>query len=248
MLLKYTTIDRIFQFVSKIKPNGFNENDIIGWIGEALDFMSTPKQFEEAVCYVEVSNYQAIIPTWTHNIIQIVRDNNYVYVAPNTLCNTTSTTTATVDEDGLAIPLLPCQFFPDGEGNPVVVNQLGQPITDYELAYYRPYFDLQYDYLNWASNFVGGRFSPVRLATNHYFNSLVCPEQAEIYTSCTDEYSIIKGEILRFSFESGGVLIAYLRQITNDGYPMIPDEVSCITAIQHYIRMKFETEEFYAHR
>lgn len=251
MLLKFTTIDRIFQFVSKLKPNGFNEYDIIDWTAEALEHMQTPKQFEEAICYAEVSNYQINIPQWTHNIIQIVRDTEFVASSNNCICPINILTDSTTEDEESETTPLPCQNFPVGTNNPVVVNQLGQPITDFELAYYRPYFDLQYDYLSWTSSYLyNGRFTPVRLSTNHFFNSIVCSstQDTDLYLSCTDEYTIIKGQILRFSFETGAVVISYLRQITDNGLPMIPDEVSCITAIQKYILMKFAEQDFYNHR
>ena len=249
MILKYTNINRIYAMANRIKPNGFVEADIINWVGEALDFMETPKQLVESVCYTEVSNHQVTIPNWTQNIIQIVRDNNFTVGTSTGLCASNVITDSEVSTDEEGLPLPACQFFPEGEGNPVVVNQLGEPITDYELAYYRPFFDLEYDYLSWAgSSLYRSRFSPVRLTNNSFFNSIVCPEQSEIYCSCEDEYSIIEGEILRFSFETGGVIISYLKQKTENGIPMIPDDISCIKAIENYIRLQYETDEFYSGR
>ena len=255
MVLQFTTIDRIFEIVNRMKPDGFNEYDILDWTSQAIDHMKVPKVTEEAVCYVEVHNYVAPVPKWTHNIIQIAKDTKGVPAETSGgICPITiiSDNPESVPEDNID-PLLPCEFFPEGENHPVVINQLGQPITNYELAHYRPYFDLQYDYLSWMNSVVyAQRFIPIRLATNSFFNTIVCkPVDETPYLSCDNEYTIKgNGKILSFSFETGCIVIAYNRHRIDEvtGFPLIPDEVSFITAIEKFIRFKYAEKDFYDYR
>lgn len=60
---------------------------------------------------------------------------------------------------------------------PVVTDCQGNLIGDYEVSYYRPYFDLKWEYELWSKM---PRFQhdyrPVRLVNSTLFGSLVCKE------------------------------------------------------------------------
>lgn len=127
------------------------------------------------------------------------------------------------------------------------------PLVDYDLAYYRPYFDLQYEYYGWCNSSCRKRdYVPVRLSNHSFFNSIVCDESKNscLYTHCTDEYNIVGGNVLRFSFKNGFIALAYTRQMLSPetGYPMIPDHYSYVTAITKYVTMKLSERDFYAGR
>lgn len=255
MLFQYTTVDRIFYEVNKIKPDGFNEIDVIDWIGESLDFIGVTRLYEEAVCYAEVENHQTLVPTYTQNIIQILKDTRYVQLSKIDICDAlparveneeSEGTEEGTDEIDCCNPSIPsCYYLPQGDNYPVIVNQLGEPLTEYELAFYRPYTDKKFDNIVTLD-----RFQPIRLASNHFYNSIVCENKATPYESCTDEYTIIDGKILRFSFESGGVLISFLKHKIDEktGYPLIPDNTLIIRAIIAYIRYKFAEDDYYNYR
>ena len=54
---------------------------------------------------------------------------------------------------------------------------------------------------------------------------------------------------MRFSFKTGFVAIAYTRQMLDEnGYPMIPDHYSYVTAVTKYITMKMMEREWYSGR
>lgn len=79
--------------------------------------------------------------------------------------------------------------------------------------------------------------------------NLVCHDDHE--KNCgPHEYSVVQGKFLRFSFREGIVALAYTRQMVDPetGYPMIPDEISAITAITKYITMKLMERDYYAGR
>ena len=159
---------------------------------------------------------------YLHGIIQIARNNNYV--SPTEVATEEETTT----DDSVDIP--------------VVIDETGMPVNAYELAYYRPFPDFDGEYFNIGTlTLKKYQYSPVRLANHHFFGSLVCNEPSfkDIYKTCQDEYTIVEN-MLRFSFETGQIMISYLKQkLDENGYPMIPDDVSAIEAIEKYIKYKF---------
>ena len=80
-------------------------------------------------------------------------------------------------------------------GYPIPLDADGLPITDYDVAYYRPYYDLQWEYSPWVSSqYYKQNYTPVRLADNTFFNSVVCREKDIPYNSCPDEYTIVGTE------------------------------------------------------
>ena len=114
--------------------------------------------------------------------------------------------------------------------------------TDCETPSYKPFFDLKWEYQPWInSGYYQERFTPVRLSSSVFFNSLVCKEKDQsLYSSCIDEYSIV-GTVekkLRFSFKDGYIALAYMRTAIDEktGFPLIPDNQSCLMAITYYIK------------
>jgi hypothetical protein len=231
--MKFTSIDRIFATVNReLRNENLNQIDIIEWTGAALEHINAYRAKEEAVAFLKVKNYQCEIPFNLHQIIQIAKNTKITDPDVQTVVEAESTSTNDTD-----IPV------------PLDVN--GLPETDYDIAYYRPYYDLKYDYLSWTMS--GGYkrcYVPIRLSSNKFFNSIVCSENGSdcgIYDITKYEYTIIDGEILRFNFEKGYVAIAYLRNVTDEkGYPKIPDDISFITAIISYIRMQVMKQKYYA--
>lgn len=214
-----------------IQARNISEGDIIEWTGKALDAMKLHTVFQPAVKPMIVTNYQTEIPRFTHAIVQIARNNNWE-----------SATDTVVGEPVVEESLLDI---------PVSLDQYGMPINAYDLAYYRPFPDFDGETFTVGSLTIKKyQFTPVRLANHSFFNSLVCKERDfdGIYATCNDEYTIVEN-LLRFSFESGQVLISYLKQaLDSDGYPMIPDDYSAIQAIEKFIYMKAMEEDFYNNR
>jgi hypothetical protein len=116
----------------------------------------------------------------------------------------------------------------------------------YDLAYYRPYFNLKIEHEGWSnSRFYQQNFTPVRLADHTFFNTIVDSEYGSAYCAAVDSYTIIQGKYIRTSFRNGQVAISYKKQVTDaDGYPMIPDNISYKTAITKYIQYKMADRDF----
>ena len=251
---QFVTLDTILaKYHRDFRGLGINEGDAIEWIGEALGFAKIHGNSEEAIAYMEVSNYQCSIPDGLHYIVQIAKSNTWTHE------DKVSCTVEAISE-ALDIPVIQttectdCASGYSKEGVPVDCE--GRLIGDYEVAYYRPFFDLQYEYLGWANKSIGsGAFSPVRLGNHSFFDSLVCTlpgsESEGLYNNmnCRDEYTVVQDH-LRFNFKDGFVAVAYLRQMTDPetGYPMVPDDESAKAAITYYLTWKFKQREAYNHR
>lgn len=255
--MKYVSLGRILAKLDRdYGLEGISEVDVIEWIGEALEFIGAVTQYEEATAFIEVKNHQACLPNGFHAIIQLARNrchNHNDGICPTDVfaCKPFDSTTLLSPE--AAVPDLNSQL-PD---QPVALDIFGMPIQEYDLAYYRPYFDLKWEYNQWRDSPISHKcFTPIRLANNTFFNTIVCDTRqhdklaGHSNDGWEDEYTIVQGELLRFSFQHGQIALAYLRQYVDPvtGYPMIPDVVEFTTAITEYINMKLQKRGFYKHR
>lgn len=246
---QYITVDTILsKYLRDFKGLELNEDDAIEWIGEALGFMKLQSASEEAIAFLEVKNYQAALPNGLHYIIQVAKNNIW---NPQ---STTSCTPATIVAE--IAPIQPVEGCSECSNSGLVpVDCQGEIIGDYDVAYYRPYFDLKYEYMGWLkSPAFRTKFSPVRLANHTFFNTLVCQtkDTEHLYNNksyVSDEYTIV-GDQLRFSFKEGFVALAYLRQRIDEetGYPMVPDDESAKAAITYYLGWKTKERECWNHR
>jgi len=205
----------------------FDEADAIEWAGEALTGIDAYTMYEQAVAFVEVKDHMAPIPARLDSIIQIARNNCWQ------------------EEPSTCTPAAAVQAATETACDGIPIDCCGLPLTSYDVAYYRPYFDLIYNYHGWASSTLyEACYTPVGLSNHSFFNSLVEPQTDPIYQSCTDEYNI-KHPYLVFSFASGYVAIAYHRvKLGEDGFPMIPDDYSYIQAVSAYIKYKLAGIKF----
>lgn len=265
MYYQYVSMDRIFSKLIREVFETFSEDDIIEFTGEALEFIHTSKAYEPFVAFIEVKNHQCAIPKGTHGIVQVARNNTWTGTDCNAMCPSnvisalTSPSSSSTTDCAVTVDSNPCAFPYD---DALWLDCTGKPIVAYDLAYYRPYFDLKLESFGTFSNtsYYRSAFTPIRLSTNSMFNSLVCNNDgaSPYFNSRTnsnvdnskfhkDEYSIVQKSFLRFSFENGAIALAYLKQMTdpNTGYPMIPDTISHTTAIVKYITMKTFERQFY---
>lgn len=243
----YVSINRI---LGKLRRDfgsleNVNESDVIEWSAEALQAIGAITLYEEAVAFIEVRNHQAELPNGLHAIIQIARNICWDDIKQCGLC---PSDVLNLSEEVSSLALLPAHI-------PVPIDCDGKPLQEYDLAYYRPYFDMRDEVGYYASSYLYNNcFSVIRLSNHTFFNSLVCsnPDQDKLYNSGSgvfDEYTIISGDTLRFSFEKGQIILSYVRQqVDEQGYPMIPDHYSYTTAITKYVIMKLMEREFYTNR
>jgi hypothetical protein len=219
-MLNYVTIDRIFSKLHRdLRGTETNETDVIEWIGEALDFLKVPQVLEERVAIVTVSDYHAEIPDNLHMVTQIARNNSWT---KSCACEGACACTT---EETVVETATPCDEDPCNTVNPEITLD-------------------DWSYTIWTSSELYQRnYTPVRLATGSFFNNLVCKEKdLSLYLTCEDEYTIVGTTCkrLRFNFIEGQVAISYLKNVADEdtGYPLIPENISYITAITYYIKWK----------
>jgi len=234
---QFTKVDTILaKYHRDFRGLDINEGDAIEWIGEAVGFMKIASASEEAIAFMEVKNYQAALPNGLHYIIQVAK--NHKWSKP--------------EEVSCTPKAIVSQIIPQEQSQTTCSDCYGDYLEDSELHAYTPYFDLQYEYLQWAkNNFYKANWTPIRLANHTFFNTLVCqiPESDGLYHSTTEEYTIVEDQ-LRFNFKEGFVALAYLRQRVDceTGYPMIPDNEYAKAAITYYMVWKIKQREAYLHR
>jgi len=229
--MEYTSVDRVLSNLSReLRNTDLNESDVIEWTGQALEHLKVYEHYDQTVAFLEVSNYKAELPLGLHLVLQIAKNNKYSGKSSEAIC-------------------LPDEVIAKVEKEtqkPVPLDCDGKPICDYEVSYYRPFFDLQYEYLDWCNcNTYSREYSPIRLANHTFFNNMVCKEKCynQVYNgSCENEYTIkgINEKAFKFSFEKGLVAVSYLATPLDKetGYPLIPDEINILTAITYYVKWK----------
>lgn len=231
----YTSIETIFaKFSRDLRNTDIHESDVIEWVGEALDFMKIVEIQEEAIAFIEVKDYRAELPRGFQSVIQIARNNRWT--GPDDTCSPSSISEAINEQPS------------DGCRGLIITNCKGEIVCGEEnVSYYRPNFDLKWEYEGWSSSkYYKASYSPVRLANHTFFNSVVCKEpdyMAQIYAAAVDEYTLAGGYPnmeLRFSFQSGYIALAYVRSMVDPdtGYPLIPDDIRFISAATYYVKWK----------
>lgn len=230
---QYVPIDRILSKIYRdLGLEEVSETDVIEWTAEALEAIGVISIYEEAIAFAEVKNHQTDVPCGLHSIIQIARDNEM----------TCGTEVKAVYNEFIGV--IPPQEDKTG------IYDCSTLLLPLEQDYYRPYYDLKYEYEGWSNHTIHRRYTPVRLSNHTFFNTVVLPEDPAIYNSTVfDEYSIVHDK-LRFSFKEGVVAIAYHRPMIDQktGYPLVPDDFAVITAITMYITMKYMGRLWYMGR
>lgn len=229
----FVTVDTLLaKFARELKDTSINESDIIEWIGEALGFMKMSSQNEEAIAIIKVNNYTAILPSPIKYLVQVAKLRDF---EDGQCCSTKSAEQNYID-------LLDCGC---DEPETSCYKDYSQPNE------YIPFgtYTRKYSYLDYLTTYSKHKrmISPMRLANNKFFNTLVCNEINQdlkcYYNDCEHQYSII-GETglqaIRTSFKTGYIIVAYIRPALDQesGYPLIPDEPNHIQAINYYVRWK----------
>lgn len=246
--LEYTTVDRLLsKFHRDLRGTDINESDAISWIGEALDFLKVHEIQEQAVAFIEVKNNQIDVPEGLQMVLQIARRNNWT---PETKeeCSITSTDAMEdIFQQDIKTTISNCVDCDDSEP----LNPDGTLL--FSGAEYNPYADFQWDFPMWTtSKHYVEKYTPVRLANHVFFNSLVCKEKTPYENCGEDEYTIVGtyNKKIRFSFSEGYVAVAFVRNAVDNetGYPLVPDNISYVTAITYYVKWKIAERMDYSGR
>jgi len=248
---QFTSIDEILsRFFRNFKESDeVDEVDLIEYIGDAMSYVNLPNIIEEAIRFVEVDNYECELPNNFRYVKQIARNN--LYDEDPRECHKKRVKEKIEEDENIESTYPGCDNLWLRDAVPV--DSQGNILTDYDVAYFRPSFDvIGLSYQDWSgSGYFKNEYSPVVLADNSFFNSIVCrPDEAEklMYADCQDEYTVVQDK-LRFSFKKGFVAIAYYRTPTDEkGLPMVINEVSLKEGIYYYLVAKIKEREAFSHR
>lgn len=249
--ISYAPVGRIFSKISRdLGIDDFSESDVVEWVGEALDAMDAVTILEECVAFIEVKGHVAKLPPFTKSIIQVAEHTDVPDGFDPLSYVTKPVVPATISEGICDDPMNcgPC----DTSSKYIPVDENGYPIFDEDLYVWRPYFNVAAEYINWMNcGEYRKNWTPVRLANHSFFNTVVCaePRLDGLYQNSRSEYTIIGDTTLRLSFQEGQIAVAYNRpKLDEDGYPMIPDQYSYITACTKYVTMMLMGRMWYLGR
>lgn len=205
-----------------------DEGTLIEWIGEGIEAIGVNESScKVAVAFMIVDSYQCKLPKYCRVINQLVKNNSY-NSPQDILTNLYSEET-------------------DVASIPVPVDYDGSPLTDYNVVYYKPFFDLVYEHNfgieSWSK--INSQFTPIKLVKSTFPHS----EENNVIIPTKDEYVIIpEARMIRFNFKQGQVVLSYMRQhIDENGFPMIPDTYNYKQALESYIMYKISKRDFYNH-
>ena len=239
---KFISLDRVISKLYRdLGIEDIDEGMVIEWCGEALEQIGSIGVYEEAVAFLEIKNYTAELPVGFHKIIQVAKNINWEKPKEKT-CPANVIFDATIEEDnvGTLINQIKDKCIKDY----VMTDCRGNLLEDFNVAYYRPYFDSLYFYVDWRKSEIYNRnYIPLRLSTNTFFDSQVAEDKN------VEEYIITDG-VIKTSFEEGQVAISYYRHKIDPttGYPMIPDDISFIQAVTYYVTWKYMQRMWYLGR
>jgi len=219
-MIKFTTINTIFTKLQRdFNYTNLNEADVVEWAGEALSAINAVPAMETVTKFFTVTNYQITLPS---DIISL----NQIIVLKNKDISSVCDCINNLKKKG---DINICSA-----DKKIIKNNLG------DKECFSTIFVVSDT--NWYQNFL---YDVVRLSTSTFSSSYDCTDK--INTTCKYEYTIINGQYLRFNFTDFSIAISYNRiPLDENGYPLIPDNYSYITAITMYIIYKMALRRFYA--
>jgi hypothetical protein len=213
----------------------------------ALDHIGSVEYTQLSTAFVEVQGYKCALPEGCVDLLQILKRGTPLPTSINQVlneCACLDLNDKPQEEPGSpqgSERLDPC-------GQPVILDCSGMPIEDYNLAYYRPYFDYVYWYID-ANKRMPRDWILLKEAQHNFFPAVKNKPELNLHVNRqTEEYKVIDN-VLHFSFEKGYVAISYYKRVYDkDGYPLIPDEVSTIQAITSFCTFKLFQKVWYQGR
>lgn len=209
-----------------------SEADVYEWAANALEHISVKPMLDVNTVFLNVENYKCELPVGLKDVLQIAKHNNLMHRPknPNNMFfevddNKCGCSKDPVPNDcGCSEPkekkLCVCQSFVNNWGWFFVFD------TDKRR---REKFD----------------WTLVMPTNNNFFKLGMCDGIAD---SPFDEYSVENGKVL-FSFKEGFIAMSYTApRVDEDGYPLMPDDISAREAVNKYVTMKYMARQWYLGR
>ena len=254
LINKPQSIHALFMKLARNYTFNLEEDDVIDWAGDAIEHMGIGAlKPDEKVVFLEVNNFHVDLPQYVHQIVQIAKDNGSI-IAPDKIVSPIPSNEVQSDSN-TNTDACSCQVVNevkihsiDCHNQAVPIDKEGRPLEAYDVAYYRPFYDLHYLHNSWFnSTTYHNRYTPVRLSNHTFFNSIVCEENESLMSNCMgDEYTIIAGDLLRFNFKQGRIALSCLMHpLDEQGWPKVEGGISAMEAIEWYCVWKICTKLYY---
>ena len=221
---KYISIDTIMSRIHRDLGMQVDKADVYEWTADVMEYLDIPVMFQENVAFLEVKDYKTVMPDGLRAIIQIAKSNSLAVSAEE--CAVDVVEDIEEHEPDIEIKVCdPCE----GNTFPPDSNRSGPS--------YGRWLNLQFNYDALCGAFKRRRdWEPVRLASQTFYESLVCTLGDGLYNESQYEYSI-RGESLLFNFKEGVVALAYVSyRMDENGELMIPDDAHFINAVVARVR------------
>jgi len=216
----YTNIHTIFtKLYRDYNLVNLDEATVVEWVAEALSAIHAVPDLEQVVKFFAIKNYQVKIPCDLVEINQIITLRHGPDVCRNL--------TALCSEK-------PEYFIRKSTEENTCEDTANKSCTDIVIRFTPE-----------TKKVLGiGDYRTVRKSSSTFASMSDCSDNYQ--HGCDLEYTVIKGEILRFNFTDAIIAMSYMMlPIDDEGYPLIPNDYSHITAVTKYIVYKYLEKQYY---
>lgn len=237
-----SVIARVIELVSLERTN---EKTLYKWASDGVKLVYASDTLKSSVCFAEVTNYKAKLPSTWKRLVQILYNEDSVgalnpleiflvgtNLVPDTIAETNPYYTTTVTPTDEELPVATTDIF--ASNNPLIGQPVGTYIYQHDqlFVYNRPLQSL------------GQGWNILPESTSRFHQAINCG--IDLTQECGKHtYSYDKGcNSITTSFETGWVCIAFLEYPKCDEGFQIPDFESKVPqALEAYLLMKvFEKE------
>jgi len=203
-------IRKVFRDLNPSSDNWIE--DAIEWIGEALEHIGAAAQLEKKLCLVHINDFKGVLPADLYYVNQVSVNSSV---------------------------------------NPSIATELDELLAKVDDIYYllenNPAQDLTYQLRDFNSRILvleniytsaETGLVPLSYCTTNFPQNIDCPNCSNTLTNYRDCY-YLESDWVKTSFQKGKVCLSYMAFPTDDeGYPLVPDDISFKEAMFWYIHKK----------
>lgn len=196
-----------------LNPSGDNwVDDAIEWIGEALEHIGSAAQLEKKTCVISIKNFKGSLPSNLSYINQVA-------------VNSASSPAISSELDVLLSQIDDLNYL---MANDPTINLTSQ-IRDFNVRA----AILENIYMTSAQGLL-----PLSYCTTNFPEAADCPTCSQEFIVGNECYYVENGRI-KTSFANGLVCLSYMAfPVDDDGYPLVPDDISFKEAMFWYVYKK----------
>lgn len=225
--MKFKSINNLFNRIQS-DLGDYSKQYLLNHIGRACASLSMTRFNQSVVAPLVVENHSALLPDYLIDIHQVAKYNGSRDII-GVVCD--------MNDDNDDDYKMSCDIDLNCGSNcdPCGLSCYDDLLENMYGDFYVPRFDfITRNHIYSDSSYLRREFTPIRKATSSFFLS-----NEKTTTENGDKYSVINGmhPFLRFSFESGIILLSYYRTPLDDkNIPLIYADYNYESAIFYYIK------------